>query len=183
MSLRWNWINPSYQPSTWWSCMGKHLRAKTYPSIQVSENSLSSLVPKNSPSRRTVQKQSLTSRVYNWLLVNAYIIYIISIYIYNIHRICACMYTYIYIYYIYIHRICACMYIYIFIYVYIYIYLCVWAICMDVKLLAALGPLGNIAVSGQRRRCNVPVKTYGTCFITNLVPPLGAFKSQLGGDI
>ena len=22
------------------------------------------------------------------------------------------------------------------------------------------GPLGNIAVSGQRRRCNVPVKTY-----------------------
>ena len=56
MSLRWNWINPSYQPSTWWSCGGKHLRAKTYPSIQVSENSLSSLVPKNSPSRRTVPK-------------------------------------------------------------------------------------------------------------------------------
>ena len=62
---------------------------------------------------------------------------------------------YVYIYIIYIHRICACMYIYL--YMYIFIYICVWAICMDVKLLAALGPLGNIAVSGQRRRCNVPV--------------------------
>ena len=34
---------------------------------------------------------------------------------------------------------------------------CVCSICIDVKLLYSGGPLGNIAVSGQRRRCNVPV--------------------------
>jgi len=48
------------------------------------------------------------------------------------------------------------------------------------------GLLGNMAVSGQRRRCNVPVKTYLLYFITiyiyiHLVLPLGAYKTQLGG--
>ena len=50
------------------------------------------------------------------------------------------------------------------------------------------GLLGNMAVSGQRRRCNVPVKTYLLYFITiyiyiHLVLPLGAYKTQLGGRI
>ena len=46
------------------------------------------------------------------------------------------------------------------------------------------GPLGNIAASGQRRRCNVPVKTYLHYILyiyICIVPPLGASKSQLAG--
>ena len=45
------------------------------------------------------------------------------------------------------------------------------------------GPLGNIAVSGQRRCCNVPVKTCLHYIYICIVPPLGAYKSQLGGNI
>ena len=44
------------------------------------------------------------------------------------------------------------------------------------------GLLGNMAVSGQRRRCNVPVKTYLLYYI-HIVPPLGAYKMQLWGRI
>ena len=36
------------------------------------------------------------------------------------------------------------------------VFVCVCTIWIDVKLVCR-GPLGNIAVSGQRRRCNVPV--------------------------
>ena len=42
---------------------------------------------------------------------------------------------------------------------------CVCTFCIEVKLHRVIycicrGPLGNIAVSGQRRRCNIPVQTY-----------------------
>ena len=42
---------------------------------------------------------------------------------------------------------------------------CVCTFCIEVKLHRVFycicrGPLGNIAVSGQRRRCNIPVQTY-----------------------
>ena len=45
--------------------------------------------------------------------------------------------------------------------------MCVCTFCIEVKLHRVFycisisrGPLGNIAVSGQRRRCNIPVQTY-----------------------
>ena len=47
---------------------------------------------------------------------------------------------------------------------------CVWTICIDVKLLAAGGRWGTFAVSGQRRRCNVPVKTYLLYYISSPTP-------------
>ena len=82
---------------------------------------------------------------------------------------------------------------------------CVWVYHLDRCKISyyCRWPLGNIAVSGQRRRCNVPVKTYLQIYIyiyicmyvclyvcmyaclhaCMYVKPLGASKSQLRGHI
>ena len=71
------------------------------------------------------------------------------------------MLVYIYIYVCVMYKY---LYIYIFvwynIYNHIYMYMCVYHLNKCKTSYYCRGPLGNIAVSGQQKRCNVPVKTY-----------------------
>ena len=63
-------------------------------------------------------------------------------------------------------------------------WVCVWTICIDIRLPFFAGghrfPRGSVA---NEDTLWVPVQTYLLLYIFHVVPPLGAFKSQLGGRL